>query len=281
MEGKEEDSAAGGGSSSGEDSAPAPGATAAELEAEVHRQSEVLEELFPELRRGRGPGAPAKGRGTQGAGRGRGGLLVSRFQPAPAAKARPAPEPQEPPQQKRRRAPKAELKVDPRFARVFKGGPRRKEADLPEQEDEGRQEAPAASEEARGGAPPDWLTSLGAEGAAVGEDAGAAAEAPTGAPGLDWLTSLTGARPAAPATQGVLPDAVGAGRLSAAARAYVGKALPIPPFWRTSTEEQLEQKFLNECSSQLERLRRMAKDSRRVAAKRGRLRVKPQHATPQ
>ncbi|CAJ1433547.1 unnamed protein product [Effrenium voratum] len=170
-----------------------------------------------------------------------GGLLVHRYDPGPEK----ATAKDEAP--KKRQKVKQIAEVAPTFARVFKGGPKRRESDLPVQEDEGVEEAPVAPE----AAPADlsWLTSLVAE-----------APEPKPAEELDWLTSLKApkAKPKASQVQDGQPK-----------RFDDGRALPIPPFWRTAPLEQLEKDLLQLRERMLPRIKRMAKDAQRAEQKRG------------
>ncbi|CAE7866989.1 avt5 [Symbiodinium microadriaticum] len=122
---------------------------------------------FPALALGHGASPrrlmPASGLGAK--------LLVRRF--TPAAEAAPSIPPGSEPQGDRKKKAKRQSSADqrvevaPAFARVFKGGPKRRESDLPVQEDEGVEEVPGAEEGGSadvavpGGA---WLASLGAGG---------------------------------------------------------------------------------------------------------------------
>merc|ERR1711920_639683 len=108
-----------------------------------------------------------------------------------------------------------------------------------------------------------WLLSLGAESnepANVEED-------------VDWLSSLTGSSAKAAQPIAVSVDvSKSEKKVSDAVLAYVGKPLPIPPFWRTAPKEQLDKQLQRERPLLLERMRRMAKDARRTAQRLGRLR---------
>jgi len=271
-------------------------ATEEELKAEVSRQAAVLAEFFPDSRRasssghGRSRGSgPAGQGGGLGAG-GRGGLLVSRFTPvqAKAAQAEPPaeaasssrPGEDEGKASKKRRRKEEEdtvtANLNPAFARVFRGGPRRKEADLPDMGDEGVEEVPAAPpQEQDGGATAGWLTSLGE---APDEPAAAPpAEPERGPADIDWLGSLKGvtAPGGAAAAAGKGKEAgVGVAQPSAAVAAWAGKPLDIAPFWRTQPEEELLEVFLEQQSELWQRMRRLARDAKRREEKRGRVRAR-------
>jgi len=259
-----------------------------EIQAEARHQSAMLDELLSEGRRGTSRGAASGASRGSGPGRGRGwdaarrsSLLVSRFQPvqssAPKASEPTAgagnsngdnekekekeSEPKE--KKKKRKAKKADpgesVDVNPVFARAFPGGPRRKEADLPEREDEGEEEAPEATAEDSTGNVVDWLTSLGTE-----NEAGKLAQ-PAAVEEVDWLSSIVSA------------DAVVAGsklQPSSTLLAHVGKPLPIPPFWRTASADELNAQLTRQKARLWDRMKRMRMDANRVQKKRGKVKVR-------
>jgi len=138
------------------------------------------------------------------------------------------------------------------------------------------------------------LTSLGAEAndAAEAEDVAEEEEMekdneveppmPDGT--LDWLNSIgvssksTTAAVAAAAAAAVEKSGSSVGRradaeeLSPAAAAIVGKALAIPPFWRTAPAEELERELRRNRAPLLQHMKRLAKDAKRADQRRGRLR---------
>ncbi|CAE7220953.1 ANK1 [Symbiodinium sp. CCMP2592] len=128
------------------------------------------------------------------------------------------------------------------------------------QEDEGVEEVPGteggSDAAAPGGA---WLASLGASGDAQ-EDA--QNEQPAAPAEIDWLASLKGKRvPAlaeAPSKAAKRPK-----------RKDDGRALDIPPFWRTASIEELSESLQSLRERMLPRIRKMAKDARREDQKRG------------
>mmetsp|Transcript_5716 Transcript_5716/g.16597 ORF Transcript_5716/g.16597 Transcript_5716/m.16597 type:complete len:179 (+) Transcript_5716:4795-5331(+) len=97
-----------------------------------------------------------------------------------------------------------------------------------------------------------------------------AEEAPLDVTWLGSLRSGVGLEAAAPKA-----SARGGGaELSSAVAAWAGKALDIPPFWRTKPEEELEQVFYETRSDLWQRMRRLAKDAKRRDAKRGLVRTR-------
>lgn len=271
--------------------------------------------------KGRGRGNPGRGipspggRGHRGAdeapprasplgGGARGGLLVARFDPLAAARSKggdadPTQDPATPsapsaaPAAARRKRKKSEAealsqgaydglaKVNPLFARVFRGGPQRAASFLPVGEDEGKEvvfEEPPPVPESAGG--DSWLSSLGAEapGSAEGEAAVVAETLPARtaepASAVDWLTSIGAAKGKASgmpaAEQAVVAAGLAAGELSPAAAAVVGKALDIPPFWRTAPKEELERELRRNRAPLLHHMKRLAKDARRSNKQKGR-----------
>mmetsp|Transcript_67665 Transcript_67665/g.148450 ORF Transcript_67665/g.148450 Transcript_67665/m.148450 type:complete len:193 (-) Transcript_67665:74-652(-) len=182
-------------------------------------------------------------------------LLVRRYDPGSQA--------EEVPKKKRKGvkgvkvAKKQLVEVAPSFARIFKGGPQRQKSDLPVQEDEGFQEVPgetSTSQETATGL--SWLSSL--------EDSEPKAE-------LDWLSSLKATKPK--------PKEVSKPSKSVETfqvKSDDGQALPIPPFWRTATAEELEKQLLKLRETMLPRIRRLAKDAHRAEQKRGG-HLKPRH----
>lgn len=211
---------------------------AEDLQAEVHRHTQVLEELFP--RQKHGGRAHGRDRG-QGGGRGlfggQGGLLVSRFEPAASAPEGERDDPKvisKPSQgksgKKRKKDHTEGIAVAPTFAYVFKGGPRRKEADLPEREEDRRELHLPPQEDQRNDSTGDWLTSLG--GPADEQAQGDMGKSDNKVCAVDWLTTL---KSTAHISVGA---ATGSSReQSPTLAAYMGQPLPIPPFWRTASEE--------------------------------------------
>lgn len=239
-------------------------------------------------------GGCGRGRGN---GSGRGSLTVTRFDPSAStwdssagvvnssATARTAtgddneevatgtaPSPRD-----RRKKRKAVADVNPTFAQVFRGGPRRRESDLPERDDEGQEMVlptePGVEEGHASGLP--WLSSLGK---VPGSPAPSEPERPieeTVSGELGWLTSLkaSGGKPSAGVAPTPLPGATGATQ----ATSYVGKPLEnVPPFWRTAPSEQLEHELQQKRSALWLRLKRLSKDAKRMEQKYGRARAKPQ-----
>mmetsp|Transcript_113561 Transcript_113561/g.321576 ORF Transcript_113561/g.321576 Transcript_113561/m.321576 type:complete len:261 (-) Transcript_113561:183-965(-) len=232
-------------------------------------------------------GGPARGRGF-----GRGSsLVVTRFNPATAFAAdssdaarkeggdEAAAEGDGPLRKKSRKAGQESIEVKATFARVFKGGPRRKEADLPEGEDEGQEaviEEPPAEEGGGGGLP--WLSSLGAApgSPAPSDDDRPAAPAASGE--LSWLTSLktAGSRPPGGKAPAPTSGAAGASQDPAAATGHIGKPLDgVPPFWRVTDRGQLEHELKEKRGALLKRIRRLAKDAERREARFGHVKRKP------
>jgi len=283
--------------------------TAEALQAEMQRQSEVLDEFFP-APRGSVVGRGGCGRGS-GHGRGRGwapaasvsvgcsSLLVARFDPGAAKSVAgdestsrkeelaTAVESSIRPRKKRCVKPNEDQStgdctngqstslVNPFFARIFRGGPRRRQADLPEQEDEGQEAAPFVGDDNQDEGRLQWLNSLGATG---GQVEGAPQPTETDAAGeVDWLRSLRSSsdlKSRGPTSKVTVqsPSEMEEAEppLETAANAYAGKPLPIPPFWRTSTMAELEREFQNERRELLLRTKRMAKDAKRKEQRRGR-----------
>jgi len=181
-------------------------------------------------------------------------LLVRRYDPGPEA------EGQEVPKIKKRKVARKDplVEVAPSFARIFKGGPQRHKSDLPVGEDEGLQEVPreAAAQAETADAGPSWLSSL-----EVPEDQPKAE--------LDWLSSLKKKAKPKEASQPKVEKAE-------YARSDDGQALPIPPFWRTASEEELETQLLKLRETMLPRIRRLAKDAVRAEKMRaGQLKPRP------
>lgn len=109
---------------------------------------------------------------------------------------------------------------------------------------------------------PEPATQQGGEGAAVD--------------GASWLRSLTGP---APVLAPLLPKGDGdesstgqasLPRLSKAARSWVGKALPVAPFWRTRTVAEVEREHYEEKEEILDRVKKIARDAKRMEQKRRR-----------
>mmetsp|Transcript_49494 Transcript_49494/g.80256 ORF Transcript_49494/g.80256 Transcript_49494/m.80256 type:complete len:222 (+) Transcript_49494:106-771(+) len=149
--------------------------------------------------------------------------------------------------------------VNPAFARVFRGGPKRGESDLPVQEDEGLQEIPKApdAEAAGNGGGVSWLTSL----------LGIKAEEPSSAVSeLGWLGSLKASASGKPPR---VKEELEQAEMEAPATSLLGKALPIPPFWRLASEEEMEEALRKQRPAMLLRIRRLAKDARRAEQRRG------------
>eukprot|EP00929_Paragymnodinium_shiwhaense_P109554 TRINITY_DN76023_c0_g1_i1.p1 TRINITY_DN76023_c0_g1~~TRINITY_DN76023_c0_g1_i1.p1 ORF type:complete len:310 (+),score=76.09 TRINITY_DN76023_c0_g1_i1:82-1011(+) len=247
-----------------------------------------------------------RGRGLAGSGRGsgRGALVTARFKPggggssgggkAPASATAPAAQ----------KMPKtaagassaaaaaeeesATVEVKSSFARIFKGGAKRREAgfegEFLKEEEEGVEEVPEPLEltTPQTGATLSWLTSLGADSAAVVEEADAADEAPAAVDvssvdvtslELGWLGSIGGgpgkAKAAAISTvASVASGGVWTPSLSAAAEAYVGKPLPIPPLWSTAPRHVLKKELMRDRPILLSRMRRMSRDAKRMAESR-------------
>jgi len=244
-----------------------------ELKAEAKRQSAMLDELLPERKQGASRGSgPARARDWDAR---RSTLLVSRFQPAPKASERSEgagnsnrddeEEEGEPKEKKKRKKKKVDpgesVDVNPIFARAFPGGPRRKEADLPEREDEAQEAAPEAPAEPDTGNVADWLTSIGTS---VEPVAGQNAQSAPAAE-IDWLSSIVSA------------DAVVAGSKpssSSTLNAYAGKPLPIAPFWRTAMVDELNAMLERQKSGLWGRMNRMKRDADRTQRKRGKVKLR-------
>merc|ERR1712129_119634 len=151
--------------------------------------------------------------------------------------------------------------VNPTFARVFPGGPRRKEADLPEREDKGDEEVPEVPAGEDTGNVVDWLTSLGTS---ADHESGQLAQ-PAAVAEVDWLSSIVSA------------DAVVAGskmQPSSSLLAYTGKPLPIPPFWRTASADELNAQLTRQKTGLWARMRRMKTDAHRIQKKRGKVKMR-------
>ncbi|CAK9000993.1 unnamed protein product [Durusdinium trenchii] len=176
------------------------------------------------------------------------GLLVRRYVPGPEASAEEAS--QQAPKKKRKVA-KRVVEVKPSFARIFKGGPQREKSDLPVQEDEGLQEIPGETENKtqESDAGVSWLSSL------VQEQPKAE---------VDWLSSLKAPKAKPKEVPKTMPE-----RRKRRDVQSDGQALPIPPFWRVATAEELEEQLVNLRGTMLPRIRRLAKDALRAEQKRG------------
>lgn len=245
-------------------------AVAEDLQAEVHRHTQVLDELFP--RQKHGGRAHGRDRGHVG-GRGlfgvQGGLLVSRFEPAASAPVGDIDDPKmvtEPPQgksgKKRKKDHGEGIAVAPTFAYVFKGGPRRKEADLPEREEDRRELHLPPQEDQCNDNAGDWLTSL--VGSADEQARGDTSKSVGRVGAVDWLTTLKST-----ADISVGAAAGTAREQSPTLAAYMGQPLPIPPFWRTASEEDLTEKLSNERSALWNWMKANKKKALKTEKKRG------------
>jgi len=237
-----------------------------------------------------GGGGNGGARGSAGRGGGTSKLVVGRFDPTSVTReANTAPKAKRA-RQERRPVDKAEpdgiASVNPFFARVFRGGPKRKEADLPEREDEGREalsdEAPEAAEPSAATA--DWLSSLAVEGGGEAEEADGKDSAGVAPSALDWLSSIGAvggkAKSAAPAPppatsddRTVEQDDVDLPPLPAAASKYAGVALPIPPFWRSEPLKKLDRRVRENRRTLLPAMRRLVREARKNDPRKGRARV--------
>jgi len=107
--------------------------------------------------------------------------------------------------------------------------------------------------------------------------------ATTVASGLSWLASLRGnapmEEPPVPADSKPRQQQEGNAsnasldqkpvlQVSQAARSWAGMCLPVAPFWRTKTVRELEQQHHEERHKLLERIKRIAKDAKRIEQKR-------------
>lgn len=255
---------------------------------------------------GRGQGGRGGGRGRGVVGPARGGLIVGRFVPpeekdekdieAENAKA-------EREAEKAKRvaaaasAEEGKADINPKFAKLFRGGPRRKEADLPEREDEDEkvvsEKEPLHVES--GGV--DWLTSLGdsqeqgdaAEHSEPDQPKGDTNEQSSSAPGaLDWLKSIgaVGSRQSSrthvSASAPLVADlaavmgkqfAEGRSRLSPAVADSIGKPLEVPVFWRTATVSEVEAEMIKSRPSLMEHMKKTHKRALRFENLRGRLKM--------
>eukprot|EP00913_Durusdinium_trenchii_P000393 g361.t1 len=128
---------------------------------------------------------------------------------------------------KKRKVAKRVVEVKPSFARIFKGGPQREKSDLPVQEDEGLQEIPGETENKtqESDAGVSWLSSL------VQEQPKAE---------VDWLSSLKAPKAKPKEVPKTMPE-----RRKRRDVQSDGQALPIPPFWRVATAEELEEQLVN------------------------------------
>lgn len=258
-----------------------------------------------------GRGGRSAGRGGSGTGAGRGGasggrgvagcvssgigLVVARFDPSASAStakgSRPrgvAPSDEDEKHSSLRKREREEdvsatkVTIKSSFARIFAGGPQRQASDLPVKDDEGMEELPAAPPPHEQGDEAGGLSWLGSVGGADQDEE--EEEDPAGLEKeLDWLASVGGRAPAASAaaaTSAVLlerPERADAGAetvLSEKAKAIEGKALPIPPFWRTEPLEKLEKQLARARPMLRLRLKRMAKDARRTEERRGKVRAR-------
>merc|ERR1719272_1233694 len=152
------------------------------------------------------------------------------------------------------------------FAQIFRGGPNRRESDLPVvEEEEGVELEVEVPQDAADDSGLAWLTSLGDEDAAEVEAEEKLKEE------LGWLSSIKPEKKGERRAPEVVTGYVA--KPSAAAAAYKGKALPIPPFWRMAERKDIERRFRYERPDLLQRWKRMSKDAQRSEKRRGKLRV--------
>jgi len=259
-------------------------ATTEELHAEMRHQAGVLSSLLGDdssaPRRGRGRGGAASGRGRGAGATGSSGLLVGRYNPLAPTSASSAPlkrynaderdddDNDDGDESERETVPQPEpekvvtafnrkdklVTVRSEFASLFRKADGSREAPLAQEVDEGKPGGDEATQEAPIPEP----------------DVALSVPAPVG--GLDWLGSIVGGTGTAEAPKEAAVVSMAVSPEAPAYAKWVGKALPIPPFYRHKPLWQLEKDVSWASQTKLPRLFRLAHDARRAEQKRGGLR---------